>query len=184
MSDHLSNDGLGFDPLDDTLGRALRDSAPGTVDADATLAALRPRLESARRRRRAMVVGASTLAVLAIGALAFAVVPATRNGHVETPPATRPDAVTTTTIEITPAPTQPSADPTVVPPGGTGPGATTATTDDKGGSTNSGGGSDGGDDSSHSGSSGDGSGSSGGHGGSGSSGTSGSSGSSGGSGTN
>jgi len=161
MSDHGSPDGLGFDPLDDALGRALRDSAPETVDANATLTALRPRLVAARRRRRAAIAGASALAVLALGALAFTV-PGGIGGSVDTPPANRPDGATTSTTTITPMPTEPmptepQGSKTVVPPGRSDPGSTTATTDDKGGSSGSSGGSGHGGSSGSSGSSGSGS---------------------------
>ena len=144
MSDNRSIDDLGFDPLDDALGSALRAAAPAGGDASHALEHLRPRLHRARRRHRTAVVGAAAVGAIALGAVAFAVAPGGGVGKIETPPATRPDAPTTTpgpSVTSTTLPVDPSSPVTTPAPGSTGPGGTTATSDDNGGGSNSGSGS-------------------------------------------
>jgi uncharacterized membrane protein YgcG len=140
----VTDDDLGFTAADDELGRRLRAAAPAGADTDATLVALRPRFERARRRRRAVVSTAGALGVAALVMLGVAVIGPGGGADVETPPATEP-RVTTTAPTV---PTVPTTIATVPLPGGTAPGGTTATSDDHGGDDDSGG-----DDNSGSGSS-------------------------------
>jgi hypothetical protein len=130
----MSPDELGFEAIDDELGRTLRAAAPVAPNADRTLEELRPRFAQARRRRRAGFAAMSGAAVAGVVALVFAV-GAGSPRSVETPPASRgEDRVTTTT---TPFPTVVPG-PVLVP--------TTPTTEpDDDGAGNSGRG-DGGDD--------------------------------------
>jgi hypothetical protein len=115
----VNDDGLGFEPLDDELGRRLRAAAPTAPATEGALTSLRPRFEQARRRRRAAVTGAWGVgAVGALGLVLTLAVPGDGDG-VRTPPAKQPDATTTTTV----APV-PSTVPTPVTPG---------TVDDNGG---------------------------------------------------
>lgn len=123
-------DEFGFEPLDDELGRRLRDAAPPAGDAGVALASLRPRFERARQRRRAVVGGGTVLAGIAAIALMVAVVAPGSGTDVRTPPATQPHITTT-------LPTVPTT--TAAVPGGTGPGATTATSDNHGGNRGPGG---------------------------------------------
>lgn len=99
----MTDDPLGFEPLDDELRRQFRAAAPGAGDADATLRTLAPRFARARRRRQLIVAGGSLLSavlVVFVGAIALGaggggdrsvqVPPASRSTH-------RQPATTTTT---------------------------------------------------------------------------------------
>jgi len=133
----MDDDGLGFDPLDATLGERLRAAQPALGDVDATLAGLRPRMARARRRHRAVVATVSGLGIAAVIAIGAVVLQPGGGADVKTPPATRPDATPTTrSTTDTTVPVTPDTG-----PGDTTPGTTPTTIDDHGGGSGSGSGS-------------------------------------------
>jgi hypothetical protein len=137
-------DPMGFDALDGRLGDQLRAAAPRAPEPGGALAGLRPRMTRARRRHRAVVGGVSALGVVAAITLGVVLVPGGGGPDVQTPPATRPDATSTTQLPTTTPTTLPSTAPTV---GGGSPDPTTPTSapDDHGGDSGNqgpGGGSD------------------------------------------
>lgn len=156
MTGPVPPDDLGFDALDTSLGERLRAAAPAAPDASETLEGLRPGMVRARRRHQAFLAGGVAFCIAAFIGLGAVVLQAGGGSDVRTPPATRPDATTTTAPTTVPT-TVPTTPTSVEAPGGTLPGGTTpGTIDDHGGGDNSGPGG-GGDDSSGSGFSGSGS---------------------------
>ncbi|HEX5615135.1 MAG TPA: hypothetical protein VFZ83_08265 [Acidimicrobiia bacterium] len=110
------------DPIDDAIGRSLRDLAPRADDTDEVLGALEPRAIRARRRHRvgrAASAAAVVTLVAGLGALAAANDP--DRGVPFAATTTVPGATTSTTS--TTAPT--TAPTTGVPVGGTTPGSGT-----------------------------------------------------------
>jgi hypothetical protein len=85
-----SDDAFGLDPFDAELGARLRASAPTGDDVDGVLAAMRPRLARARRRRRTGFVAAGAAALALLAGVAFAVADTAPKTSVHVPPADRP----------------------------------------------------------------------------------------------
>jgi len=109
----MSDDSLGFDPIDDELRRRLGAVAPNPGDPDATLGALRPRYRRAKRRHQ-LVVGAGSAAVIAVligvGAAAFSAGGSDpQNVRVPAAGSTRPTGVTAPPPAPTTAPQTTSA---------------------------------------------------------------------------
>jgi hypothetical protein len=96
------NDGLHFDPVDEELGRRLRDQGPLAGDPDVVLDAMRPRLRGARARRRAAMGGAlASAAAAVILVLVVASGGSGGTGSVRTPPASRGPVRTLPTVTTT-----------------------------------------------------------------------------------
>jgi hypothetical protein len=113
----VSDDSLGFEPIDDELRRRLGAVGPQPGDPDAVLGALRPRYRRAKRRHQMVAAGASALAIVAIvgvGAVALTSGGSgSRNVRVPAANSSVPSRETTTTAPVNPAPTtppQPSGD--------------------------------------------------------------------------
>ncbi|HEX5586754.1 MAG TPA: hypothetical protein VFZ17_05560 [Acidimicrobiia bacterium] len=102
----MSDDALGFEPVDDALRRELRDAAPRGGSAESALDALTPRFEHARRRRQLALAGGSLLsaaAIVLVGAIALGVGGGGGRGSVQVPPAgspTRDPTGITTTLPV------------------------------------------------------------------------------------
>lgn len=150
MNDHLPHgsgpDGSGPDgsgPIDRELGRRLRGLAPRDDDTTAVFHALAPRLEVARRRRRAAIAGASAFSLMLLVGSAAALIgdnpfardvdtlpPAERGSQV---PGTLDDDATTTSSGSTDGTTATSSHGGSTPTSdGSTPGTTTDTTDTTG----------------------------------------------------
>jgi hypothetical protein len=107
----MSDDSLGFEPIDDELRRRLGAAGPRPGDPDVTLGALRPRYRRAKRRHRAVLAAGSLVAVVAILGVGTAVFSADGSSpsNVRIPAAnsSAPSGETTTSSVPGPAPTTP-----------------------------------------------------------------------------
>src|SRR5438105_3257495 len=106
--DAMTPDDLGFEPLDDALGRSLRAAAPSAPDAGSSLEALRPQLARARRQRRGALAGVSGVAVAALATLVVVLAGGSGRQSVHVPPATRQRDHVTTTVPSIPTSTAPA----------------------------------------------------------------------------
>ena len=110
----MSDDSLGFEPIDDELRRRLGAAGPRPGDPDATLGALRPRYRRAKRRHQLVLAGGTAVAVVAIIGLGTAVLGAGGSDpqHVRVPAAdsSAPNGATSTTSTPGAVPTTPPAD--------------------------------------------------------------------------
>jgi hypothetical protein len=124
-------DDLGFGRVDDELRAALQAAAPPTGDSGAVLDVLRPRMDRARRRHRAVLTVSGSIAAVTVVAASLTVL-GPGSGRVATPPAGRShDAVTTLPVPTTSTvdgTSPPTTSTTVAPaPAGTTPSPTTPT---------------------------------------------------------
>ena len=104
----MSDDLLGFEPVDDELRRRLGAAAPAPGDPETALRELTPRYRRARRRHQAVTFGGGAIAMVAAVAVVLAVaVPRGGDGRVRVP------AAASTRPPVTTAPSPPA--PTVVP---------------------------------------------------------------------
>ena len=128
----MSDDSLGFDPVDDELRRRLGAAGPRPGDPDVTLGALRPRYRRAKRRHQLVVAAGSACVVAVLIGVGAAVLSAGGSDpqNVRIPPANSSTATSPvpSTVGSTPQPTAapgPSGADTAA-PGATGPAAATS----------------------------------------------------------
>lgn len=114
----MSDDSLGYEPIDDELRRRLGAAGPQPGDPDATLGALRPRYRRAKRRHQLVVAGGTAVAVVAILGVGTAVLGTGGSDpqRVRVPAANSsvPNGATSTTSPPNGAPTAPP-NPTTTP---------------------------------------------------------------------
>ena len=128
----MSDDSLGFDPVDDELRRRLGAAGPRPGDPDVTLGALRPRHRRAKRRHQLVVAAGSACVVAVLIGVGAAVLSAGGSDpqNVRIPPAnsSTPTSPVPSTVGSTPQPTvapgRSGAD--TAAPGATGPAAATS----------------------------------------------------------
>jgi hypothetical protein len=95
-----------FDDLDRALSSGLSALAPDVTGGDEALAALRPRFQRARRRARVAKIGATVVAVVAIGSVLTLAAPSSARSHVNiTGPGSTPSQTTSPTRSTTTTPT-------------------------------------------------------------------------------
>ncbi len=102
----MSDDSLGFDPVDDELRRRLGAAGPRPGDPDVTLGALRPRYRRAKRRHQLVVAAGSACVVAVLIGVGAAVVSAGGSDpqNVRIPPAnsSTPTSPVPSTVDSTP----------------------------------------------------------------------------------
>jgi hypothetical protein len=103
----MSDDSLGFEPIDDELRRRLGAAGPRPGDPEVALGALRPRYRRAKRRHQTVVVGGSVLAIAAIIGAGTAALsaggPSSQNVRIPAANSSVPSRETTTTAPVNPA---------------------------------------------------------------------------------
>jgi len=128
----MSDDSLGFDPVDDELRRRLGAAGPRPGDPDVTLGALRPRYRRAKRRHQLVVAAGSACVVAALIGVGAAIVSAGGSDpqNVRIPPANSSTSTSPvpSTVGSTPPPPTAAPGPNGADAGVTGPtGPATAT---------------------------------------------------------